>query len=544
MTSLLSFLNLNQDVIERQLRHDLRDDWFPDALRFDDMFRSNHIRGDLDRNFASNKDKFFPRERTLINVPKRDFTLRYGLEVSLSERAVYHAIVMKLITYFDPLLAPIVFNHRKSVDSRKRYLFHRGVSAWKDFNGVVRATMRDADADTLLSTDVANYFENIRLDTLRQTMLDELPRISASAEEKSEIQLLVDDLFEYLEKWCFSESSGLPQNRDASSFLASVYMIPVDRAMLGVGLKYFRYMDDIKIVCEDEHGARKALKKLCLELRERGLSVNSRKTKILSISQQEEIEECLEVGDPHLQRIDSIWQTRALEPIRRSFRPLRELSERLLADGRAESRMFRFCIGRLEALASCPEFEVPEEYFQYITKMVVQALPNQPSCTDQLCKYLSVAPTTSEDLAGVATLLQDNSKNYYGWQNYLLWLLLVQKKYQDSDLLAYAMRIVQEQGDSATRCGATLYAGAIGGKNERIEIAKRFRTLTSFLGQRSAIIAVHELHFRPHIKKYVAPYVRDDLLGVYRELKRCGEYTAPPVQRSITEVLDSERDYA
>ena len=167
----------------------------------------------------------------------------------------------------------------------------------------------------------------------------------------------------FFKSWCYSEAAGLPQNRDASSFLANVYMLPVDLEMLAKGYRYFRYMDDIKIACNSEHDARRALKVLSLELRKRELSVNSGKTKIVEISNHEAITKCLEAIDPDLQMIDSIWRTRSLRPIRRSFPLLSELAQRQLQIGKVASRTFRFCVKRLEILASCSEFEVPDAYF-------------------------------------------------------------------------------------------------------------------------------------------------------------------------------------
>ena len=194
-------------------------------------------------------------------------------------------------------------------------------------------------------------------------------------------------------------------------------------------------------------------------------------------------------------------------------------------------------------MASCSEFEVPDSYFTPITPLVINALSDHPASTDELARYIRAVPTTDEDLNQVAELLKDPSRNYYTWQNYRLWLLLIQKNYSSPNLLNYAMDVVRTQEDNAARSGATLYAGVFGSKNERIDIAKGFSELNSFMGQRFAILAVQELHFRPHIHTYVAPHVRDDLKNVYRNLKRSGNYVASPLPTSITRVLDKERDY-
>lgn len=534
-------IEFDENIVKSQLRRDLRDDWFPDPLLFEDMLEAGNINFALTRNFQSNDGIFLPEPRTLLNIPKSNFTLRYGLEISLAERALYHALTMRLVPYYDPIIPWNVFSHRESIDPKKRYLFRRAIPAWQDFTGVVNDTL--STSPVLLSTDLVNYFENIDLVRLRGILIGSLAEIDATPNEKSEIRTHIEKLFEYLKSWCYSEAAGLPQNRDASSFLANVYMLPVDRKMLEKGYRYFRYMDDIKIACDNEHHARRALKVLSLELRKLGLSVNGGKTAIVQADDHEAIRLCLDTGDSDLQQIDSIWQTRSLSPIRRSFPLLSELTKRELRNGQVGSRTFRYCIRRLEILARCPEFEVPDEYFSDITPLVVDALSQHPAATDELARYIRAVPTTTENLECVSEILRDETRNYYTWQNYRLWVLLVQKEYYDDPLLGYAMNIVKTQGDNATRCGATIYAGAFGNKANRIEIAKRFGTLESFIGQRAAILAVQELHYKPHVHDHIVPSLRNDLKDVYRNLKRKGSYIAPPLPVSITQVLDREREY-
>jgi hypothetical protein len=53
------------------------------------------------------------------------------------------------------------------------------------------------------------------------------------ADEKGKIREYLERLFEWLSEWSFSSARGIPQNRDASSFLANIYMIPVDRILVG-----------------------------------------------------------------------------------------------------------------------------------------------------------------------------------------------------------------------------------------------------------------------------------------------------------------------
>jgi hypothetical protein len=82
--------------------------------------------------------------------------------------------------------------------------------------------------------------------------------------------------------------------------------------------------------------------------------------------------------------------------------------------------------------------------------------------------------------------------------------------------------------DDPSRAGATLYSGALGDKSTREHIAKEFHSLHSFFGQRTAIVAVHELPFKPIVYEFVARHLRPDLFGVYTQLKvQKGDYVNP-----------------
>ncbi len=56
---------------------------------------------------------------------------------------------------------------------------------------------------------------------------------------------MISEIDRCLRSWSYRSEFGLPQNRDASSFLANLTLLSVDEAMLSRGYKYYRYMDDI-----------------------------------------------------------------------------------------------------------------------------------------------------------------------------------------------------------------------------------------------------------------------------------------------------------
>src|SRR5690349_24006121 len=108
-------LQFDDEVVLRQLRLDLRDDWFRDLREFQDIFDKGQIKTVAVENFSKNDGVYRPIKPDLLNVPKANFTLRYALETGVADRALYHGLVAYLVPFYDPLLPWNVFNHRRSI---------------------------------------------------------------------------------------------------------------------------------------------------------------------------------------------------------------------------------------------------------------------------------------------------------------------------------------------------------------------------------------------------------------------------------------------
>jgi hypothetical protein len=129
----------------KQLRSDLRDDWFPDPLGFADMADAESIARSITENFAHNQGRYIPHRRDLFNVPKPNFTLRYALETSLSDRALYHGLAIFLMPYYDRLIPWNSFSHRFDYESTaSRSPFRRpirhGKTSWEVFEARLALT--------------------------------------------------------------------------------------------------------------------------------------------------------------------------------------------------------------------------------------------------------------------------------------------------------------------------------------------------------------------------------------------------------------------
>ena len=290
--------------------------------------------------------------------------------------------------------------------------------------------------------------------------------------------------------------------------------------------------------------ARAALQHLTTELRRLGLNVNSAKTKIWE-PDMADYGEALGKDEPLLAQIDSMWRSRSMPVIRRSFAPLEKLAKDLIGKGATQDRGFRFCVQRFENLALCSELGVPKSFFDPMTDVCVHQLDEQPFSSDQIVRFLKAAPTSPEQLAHVAELVSDHKRAIYDWQNYLLWQLLVYKRYSDPALIAVARTRASQVERPADRAGAILYLGALGGELERLFVAQLFKTCDKHLVQRNALIAVHEIEFNAGIKEHVASHVMPSLGGTYKRLRDefLGQYFRPLPPVSAVSIYDEMSAY-
>jgi hypothetical protein len=540
----LGVLGLDIEKVIRQLRQDLKDDWYPDSLAYHDALKVDVAADCLESTFEKNHGLFVPEGRTELNIPKKGFVLRYSLEMSFPDRLYYHALVADLIPFYDPILPPQVLNHRYAVIGNRagRYLFKHPVEQWQLFRGYVIQEIQQYPV--ILITDIQNYYENIEVDRVLTVLKENLPLVSADGVEKARIRRIIEELRRCLRLWCYKPTHGLPQNRDASSFLASMLLSPVDRAMLDEGYQYYRYMDDIRIAVKTKYQARAALQSLTTQLRRFGLNLNPAKTHIWEPSDKG-YEDALGKEEPLLAEIDSMWRSRSLPVIRRSFEPLRRLAADLIERRATQERSFRFCIHKLANLARCPEIDVPTSFFDPMTDVCIQELDEQPYSSDQMVNYLKAVPTSEEQISRVAGLLRDNARSLYDWQNYLLWQLMVYKEYKSSALMNVARVRAERVDRPADRAGAMLYLGAMGTTNDRLLVARLFESCGQHIVQRNALIAVHEIEFHSGIEQHVANHVSESLRGTYKRLRKgyLGHYYQPLPPISAVDIYDEVSSY-
>jgi hypothetical protein len=529
---------VSEKQIIRYLKLDLSDDWFQDPLEYDDFILMHKEYDIINANFNADTGMYKPCKRELFYVPKSNFTIRCALETDYYDRWLYFYLVLPLIKKFDCLIPPEILSHRYNTLNEK-YLFHNAIEQWSKFQGFIRARSK---SKYIVSTDIQNYYENISIRRLESDLLGYLNTTCTNKEYESELSASIKCLKNCLISWSFNGEYGLPQNRDCSSFLANIYMLSIDNEMLSMGYDYYRYMDDIAIICDDIYKARKALLLLVNLLREKQLSVNSKKTKILS----EGMEEYTDIQNPgfELSGIDMLLRTKRKANVAIGFQRVNDILLQLIDKNDYESRAFRFCIGRITKIARCKDYKLPNDYFSKITDGIVKSLLSHPSSTDQAYEYLSTVRLNDKHLEIIVDYLLNPNHSIYEWQNYWLYKLLIVKEIKKVEVLEYCLsNLANKYLSAVNRAAIVLYIAKFGEEADLIKIRNLIESNQSLFLQRHLLLSVNKLSWQKHMRQ-VSKEINPRMKGVYMTIKKEIDVLVklPPVLK-IDELLESVHQY-
>ncbi|WGQ35983.1 RNA-directed DNA polymerase [Alcaligenes faecalis] len=523
-------------TVLKHLHRDMRDDWFEDALQHRDLFASKQALQDvLHEVLLEGNGRYGASKRNVCDIPKKGLGVRYALETDFYDRFIYQAICSYLMPFYDPLLSPRVLGHR--YDNRKRSekdLFKGRIELWQTFEGVTKTALKNSQA--LFATDLINYFENITTDSIRTAFEGLIPQITASGPEKVLIRNSINTLCELMTHWGYSERHGLPQNRDASSFVANVVLNSVDQEMVRQGFDYYRYVDDIRIICNTPRSARHAATILIGQLRTVGMNINSAKTKILTAeSSPADISEFFPGSDDRSLTIDSMWRSRSRRVIIRSTKYIFQLLRECIDSKQTQSRQFRFAVNRLIRIVEAGIFDVRDEIAAQLKSLLIDSLEDHAVSTDQYCRLLSILGLSPEDLGKIEQFLCDHERSIHSWQNYHLWLILARGKHKTAHLFALAKRRIENDILCPEVAAIFIYLRCVGEVSFLEGIATSFRSTWPYYHQRNYLLATSESD-RNLIKPVVA-HLGPKLKGTVARARSHFQEDVPLVERERTPML-------
>ncbi len=241
-------------------------------------FQGQIVTSDLSRWLSSlsaaiEQGNFRPNTGRTVPVPKAQGQIRPGGELHLPDQVVYNALIQNIrgaiVTALGPANDSPDYSYQLRNDPAHVEWFNPFFAPWRAFD---RDSIRALDdgSQFVVVADIAGYYENIDLNTLRSDL-------NGLGVDSGVLTLLM----ECLNRWPRIQRRGVPQGYSPSDLLAKLYLHPVDLTLRAEGYAHRRWVDDYRIFCNTEAEARRALSLLAEVLGRRGLVFQTAKSRVL-----------------------------------------------------------------------------------------------------------------------------------------------------------------------------------------------------------------------------------------------------------------------
>ncbi|MDD2892683.1 MAG: RNA-directed DNA polymerase [Halothiobacillaceae bacterium] len=258
---------------------------FESHLFFDRHEECKNILMDIHANFDSHMAQSPPSTlETLTQVGYTGF--RWATQIEPFWNAYYLALVISIAEKIETTRVPVdkysVFSYRYELDKSTAKLFKP--STWSDYKR--KSLELSHDYQYVVVTDIADFYPRIyhhRIDNA----LRRLPGVGDTPNK------IMDLLFSFSK----NVSYGLPVGGPASRILAELALVTTDLQLSRRNIKFCRYADDYSIFCDSKSDAYKVLVLLSEKLHNEGLSLQKKKTKIITTEEFRETARLLDPAD-------------------------------------------------------------------------------------------------------------------------------------------------------------------------------------------------------------------------------------------------------
>ncbi|RKH92063.1 hypothetical protein D7Y21_00235 [Corallococcus sp. AB045] len=217
------------------------------------------------------ENKYTAAQARPVDVPKPGYHIRPAAHLSLEDQVALSYLLIK----FKPAIRSAIAWSEGTVRqshwiSDGGSWFRDAYDGWTHFREKSIQTIRNG-ANFVFITDIAGYYENIDLSKL----ISDLKNLNVSSK-------IADQISSCLNKWAGPRRRGIPQGYNPSHLLGELYLDSIDHNLQDEGFTHLRYVDDIRVFAKTEQEARRALHRVTVLLRERGLNLQTSKSKIIS----------------------------------------------------------------------------------------------------------------------------------------------------------------------------------------------------------------------------------------------------------------------
>ena len=510
---------LDMEKAIKRMQHDLVDDWYFDPLRYVDMCNTDFVLDYFSR--SGHHQDYKSNQMEVFYLPKKSFVLRKAMVGTFMDRLLYMAAVGQIGSLIDSHLSRFVYSARYNTDSLKPGLIVQGVEQWTKMNYLICDWVKEAQEGCLVKLDLLNYYDTINKNTLVRL----LNEIAKTENDKACIRLLGTLLRGFSDA---EINHGIPQNSDASSLLATFYVSHVDEFILSKAVHYCRFMDDMYFVAKDIYEARDLLQTIEKHLRQIDLSLNSEKIKFVKLNDKEEKEQFLNelsLFDAEKSKISYLIRSsskgrrmNAIALLVKQMSIALSLSKDI--NDKEKDRALKFSVSAFSSLHLKLDSDW-DDFYEKLTTLT-EGQVDLPDHTPLLCRLIASIGAWRDILdikQAVTKLLLRDGVSIYEWQAYHLWMLMAYLRYDDKELVRFAVDEI-EKNDETRRvevAAIIIYMVTINPEYAR-EILHKLRDgqLHGNLQYRCALVALRSLDHQV-IDEVVSKAIDNDALCLSHE---------------------------
>jgi retron-type reverse transcriptase len=476
---------LNLELAWQRLKFDKPDRTFvtnPYLIELVEQDRAGflqNIREQITRGYA-------PSPSTTVPVPKGKWQVRPGVYLRLGDELVFNALVGSVFQNAMQRLqwsqgGPDIAYQLANLSTAVKWV-KRGYLVWAEWRE--KSLEKLQTAEFVLIADIAAFYENIDLarlfSDLRALNMDEEAATLLSA---------------CLNRWAEPRGKGIPQGHTSSDILAKLYLDSVDHNLRNAGFTHLRYVDDIRIFCNDLQDAKKALLQISELLRIRGLNVQSAKTRIFRSDEalreidgvtpvverinQELREEIQAYAGGEYGTIEELEQVTAENP----EHPPQEVLERAFRshfidahDIDFDPTLFHYLLTRLGATGS----RIAVDY-------CIAILSKRPEETEHILRYVGKVESAPRDDDRIFAYLETPDA-LYSYQVFLVLRHYFERQSYPNGLITYCRKALRDPNMPAyVKAFATAILGE-GGEDADLEFIEAQYALGADEVQRATII--------------------------------------------------------
>jgi Reverse transcriptase (RNA-dependent DNA polymerase) len=403
--------------VTRALQHvmstDLHEAWVPDIVQFQDVQHDEEL---LSRVTQRLNDSTADHS-VEVPLPKTPLFTRSAVMLSLEDRIAYQAVVASFAAKVEMQTHPNVYSARLSKVSGKYFFRQKGTAAWLEFRKRVRREYGES-GQWIVKSDLTAYFDTISHDLL----INEVVALNVSPRTIALLRMM-------LRTWEITAGKGIPQGPNVSRLLGNLFLIPVDRAMLEAGHRYFRYLDDVYILTSSKSETVAAIKLFERECRLRGLLVSSSKT--VPLQGQDALNEVSSEAD--LDSTQYLIDTDQDGIARTKLRKI--LTKSLKEDGNIDVRRAKFSFWRLTLLREAS-----------LTPKVLARLEDLAPVAGMAMSYLRPFVTRKNVIRGLTNFLADENRSSSPYTTtWVLALMLDHSGPLPNEWIFHARRIAHDR---------------------------------------------------------------------------------------------------